>query len=246
MTQKHPETQYVIQLAAGIANFGIGPITTAKAHFAPLAITLEKQLHAKVLDPVFPCGLGILGPTEGMARKFDETVEKNLDDYPNARVLFIAHSLGGLLSRRHILNAPQARERYVGLITLGTPHLGVDKNHLRHFKPIVDTINGFAGDVMSGYRTTGETTRLAMTATTRDIIVPCESALPDIPQADRHLFAHMGTHPEIPGNIHRHANLLLEHNGLVAHPLAIMQTVHLARTMLESASQEVPQLARSA
>ncbi len=239
MRQIHPEVNHVIQLAAGIANFGVGPVSTAKAHFAPLSIALERQLHVPVLEPIVPRGLGMFGPTKAMAKKFDEAVRHSIDDYPNARVLFIAHSLGGLLSREHLLSSGDERDRYIGLITMGTPHLGADATRWRAFKPIVDNINGFAQEVMDGSNEAGESKPLAMTATTRDYMVSPESALPPICNADRHLFAHYNVSSESLAGAHRHPNLFVEHLGLVVHPLAIMQTVGLARTMLKNASQDV-------
>jgi hypothetical protein len=246
MRQTHPEVNHVIQLAAGIANFGVANVTTAKAHFAPLSIALQRQLHIPVLEPVVPSGLGMFGPTKAMARKFDEAVIHSLDDYPNARVLFIAHSLGGLLSREHFLTSEQTRDRYIGLITLGTPHLGADTKRWRAFKPIVDNINGFANEVLSGFNEVGESKPLTMTATTRDYIVTPESALPPIDNADRHLFAHHHVSTASLDGAQRHPNLFVEHIGLVVHPLAIMQTISLARTMLKNASQDINPLQQTA
>jgi pimeloyl-ACP methyl ester carboxylesterase len=238
MTQTHPEVNYVIQLAAGIANFGVGHVTTAKAHFIPLQFILHRQLHVPVIDPVMPCDLGILGPTEGIARKFNENVDRELGRYPNAQVLFIAHSLGGLLVRNHLLQSQETHERTIGLITLGTPHDGVEETRWGRVNTVVGNINGFARDIKEGCAKVEDSTDVVMTATTLDAVVPVSSALSADTPGERHVYAHPGA--GVTADAERHINTGIDHNGLVAHPQAVMHVTHLARQLLAQEAALVP------
>jgi pimeloyl-ACP methyl ester carboxylesterase len=236
VTQTHPEVNRVIQLASGIANLGHDHVSTAALHFAPLRLFLNRQLHTPVNEPVVPCDLGLLGPTHEIAKKFNVAMERELDRYPNAEVYFIAHSLGGLLTRNFLLQSPEARERTIGLITLGTPHDGVHGSHLRRFASITSNINGLAADVAGGFFETGELPNLSMTATTLDLLVAPGSALPESIEADKHLYAHLGSSALLGRKIHRHRNPVIDHNGLVGHLQAIKDITHLAGQAMRHSS----------
>jgi pimeloyl-ACP methyl ester carboxylesterase len=215
VSQIHPEVNHVIQLAAGIANWGSGNHSTASVHFALLRASLSRQLHMPVLNPIVPTGFGLFGATKKMSAQFSEEVNQGLDQYPNARILFVAHSFGGLLSREFPLRSDEARDRYMGTLTLGTPHLGIEEGKWKGFERTVKNMNAFAADIRSAHAEDHEATGLAMVATTLDIMVPAQSALPHINGKARHLF---------------------EHNGLVAHPHAILLTTQLARQMIKEES----------
>jgi pimeloyl-ACP methyl ester carboxylesterase len=243
MTQTHPEVDRVIQLAAGIANFGVKDVTTAKAHFIGMQLWLHRQLHVPVNNPVMPCDLGILGPTGAIARKFNDDIERKLESYPNALVLFIAHSLSGLLVENYLLQSPEARERTAGVITLGTPHDGVEAKRLGPVNAIVGNINGFARDIKAGYAEGGTTTKTIIAATTLDAIVSVRSALSaDVP-AERHVYAHPGA--DVPADTQRHINTGIDHIGLVSHPQAVMHVTYLARQLLAHETATAP-LAKTA
>ena len=238
MGHKHPEVNLVIQPTAGIANYGLGGKSTASIHFALMRHALGKQLHVPVLEPLVPKGFGILGATAAMSEKFGRDLEHNLADYPNAVVLFIAHSFGGLLAREQ-LALHHERERFIGAITLGSPLRGVHVDKWKRFDSTVRTLNAFATDVGAMHAADQEQSPLTMFATTTDIMVPCESALPAIPDKPRHVFAHPGASTSHLGNVERHANLLIDHNGLVAHPHAIGQVALAARSMIKQGMHEL-------
>jgi hypothetical protein len=232
MTQTHPEVTHVIQPAAGIANMGHDHLSTAALHFAALRFVLSKKYRLPVNEPVVPQDLGVLGPTTEIAKKFNTALEQQLDRYPNARVFFVLHSLAGVLVRNFLLESPEARERTAGLITLGTPHLGVAQGRLGPFTPIANNINSFAADVAAGFSETGELPNIVMTATTLDVLVSPESALPESIPASKHLYAHLGSNALAGSEVERHRNIGIDHNGLVAHPQAIVHVAQLTGQML--------------
>lgn len=66
----------------------------------------------------------------------------------DGRVLLITHSMGGLVSRAYIENASLYRGDVEALITLGTPHAGVNLNTLIKFAALLRPSTNFARDVV--------------------------------------------------------------------------------------------------
>jgi hypothetical protein len=244
MSQIHPEVNLVFQPVAGVANWGSGNHSTAALHFAGQRLVLGKQLHAPVLPPIVPSNFGIFGSTRTMSRNFEKHLYQELANYPNALVFFVAHSFGTLLCRESVLRSPELRDRHAGTIALGAPLLGVEEGRWKGFEKTEKNINAFAADIRAGHEDEGNHAALGMIATTLDVMVTPQSALPAIEGKARHLFG--SADPSLSG-VTTHRNVGIDHNLLVAHPQAIWLTAQLARQMVKEQSSfgAVPELAQA-
>jgi pimeloyl-ACP methyl ester carboxylesterase len=222
MKRQHPETEAIIVPVAGICNVGHGKCSTAAAHFLPVRFLLQRKLHVPVLDPIVLPGLGVLQPTEKTYEHFEQAVHEATDAHPNAQVLLLPHSLGGLVCRellgRNDALGRNKDSRYLGAITLGTPHDELDERRWPWLcKKVVANINAFAKDIPPLTDTVDGAPRLALVGAKHDFIVPPASALPPgIAMASRHLLD----------------NFAVEHNLLVCHPEAMALTARLASGLL--------------
>ena len=75
-------------------------------------------------------GYSSFGPSfgrivEGLIKRVEEILKEN----PGGKVVFIGHSLGGLLARKAIAD-PRLKGRVAALVTLGSPHQGSEMARL--------------------------------------------------------------------------------------------------------------------
>ncbi|WP_322510825.1 NBR1-Ig-like domain-containing protein, partial [Chloroflexus sp.] len=71
-----------------------------------------------------------------------------VDRDSDRKILLVAHSMGGLVSRAYIENANLYRDDVEGLITLGTPHVGVNFNTLIKIIALFNPKTQFARDAI--------------------------------------------------------------------------------------------------
>lgn len=104
---------------------------------------------------------------EGMRAKLDEL----LGDDPDARVLLVGHSLGGLVCRC-AAGDPRYRDRVAGLVTLGSPHGGSELAWLGGNRMARDLIPGRAIPRAVAQAPDPDCPRLAVYTLTDDYVFP--------------------------------------------------------------------------
>jgi pimeloyl-ACP methyl ester carboxylesterase len=180
MRHKVPQpAESLVIPVAGAANAGHGWASTAELHFLVLDAALRSHRH-KVTHPIVPSGLGLFHKLEEIYSAFSAEVGKTLDHHPEAKdVVFVGHSLGGLLGRRY-LSDHLSSDRHLGVIAIGTPHDGLSRFVPRRWK---DSYEDFAGSI-------GELSppTQAFVGSAMDELVPVRSSLADIPAAQRFHF----------------------------------------------------------
>jgi hypothetical protein len=72
------------------------------------------------------------------------SIQSVADQYPDSKVVLIAHSMGGLVSRAYIEDPSLYRNNVERLITLGTPHTGVNIQTLLKLMLLVRPDTAFA------------------------------------------------------------------------------------------------------
>jgi len=246
MTNKHPDVENIILPVAGVANWGSGNHSTAAVHFAPLRAYLQlKQHDVPVLSPLVPEGFGVLKTMKDTYQQFEEDVERATDDYPNARILLVAHSLGGLLSRELVGHDQTSSSRYIGAITLGSPHKDLPPTKYNLFSNRVREMNKFADNVTTLWSRITKGPSLALVSARYDVVVPPRSALPPLSRASRYYLSDSSELPSELEGVTLVRTLPIDHFGLVLHPQAIGFTSKLASEMLEKshASARAPKQA---
>jgi len=239
MTNNHPEVENIIMPVAGVGNWGSGSYSTAAIHFASLRESLKEEFDMPVLPPTIPTGLGFFETMKNTYQHFEEDVEKAADVYPNARILFVAHSLGGLLCRELIGREQTSNSRYIGAITLGSPHRGMPQNFPLFSRKIAE-INSFADNVTTLWPRLKKGPSLALVSTSHDIVVPPKSALPPLSRANRYFLSDSAELPPELEGVTLVNSQRIDHLGLVFHRQAIELVSSLASELIEKRNSSAP------
>lgn len=191
MARSISHVEQLVIPVGGAGNCGHGQLSTAAAHLLPLRRRLATNDDRVVSQPIVPCGLGLLHSLDKTYRHYLEEIEQLCDRYPNAELVLVGHSLGGLLARRQ---AAQQPGNLRGVITLASPHNGLN--------PAVPAA------IRREYRrfasSTGDTsqTPIIQIGSAHDELVPLSSSLAEIVGAERHEKSWMGhlplTHNTVP------------------------------------------------
>lgn len=119
MRRPNHSTEALIIPISGAGNIGHGQWSTAAPHFHWLLRKLRSGPERVVSVPVVPAQFGLRN-LEATYDRFADHFNAIADQHPNARVIAIGHSLGGLLAHRLSTEVSIS-----GLITLGSPHAGL-------------------------------------------------------------------------------------------------------------------------
>jgi len=182
---QHHVEQLVIPVA-GAANMGQGRLSTAAGHLLPLRRQLESDGDRVVAYPVVPYGLGLLHSLDKTYRHYLEEVDRLTECYPNAELVLVGHSLGGLLARKQ---ASERLGKLRGVITIGSPHAGL--NHL-----VPGIIRHEYGRFAQAIAPTTDAP-LTLIGSAHDEVVPLQSALAPLERASRHELSVLGHIPLI-------------------------------------------------
>jgi hypothetical protein len=182
---QHHVEQLVIPVA-GAFNCGHERLSTAAPHLRSLRRRLETDGDRVVTQPIVPSGFGVLRSLDRTYRDYIEEVERRAERYPNAEIVLVGHSLGGLLARKQ---ASEHLGRLRGIVTLASPHDGVKPESLVVPPSIKREYRRFAQSITS----TDVPTLFIGSA--RDEIVSINSALPPVDGAETHEISWYGPVP---------------------------------------------------
>ncbi len=187
--EKLSKTETLVVPVAGILNVEAGEHSTAELHFSRLSRKMEKTLGIAVARPIVPVGLGVLQSSKAIYEHFAKEVDARVQANDQARVLFLGHSLGGLLCREFLARNYSRTERYIGAVTLGSPHLQVDERQwMGLYRGVVRNIDRFINNIPMLDSPEEGGPDLHFVAASNDAVVPPSNALPDFPGATRSLL----------------------------------------------------------
>ena len=114
---------------------GYPPI--GKDFYGKILNYLEKEHGYKEGEDLFTLPYNWLLDNANHFDDLDAMVNETLDITGSSKVILIAHSMGGLISKGYILSNPESSDKVEALITLGTPYGGAPKA----FYALVDGYN---------------------------------------------------------------------------------------------------------
>lgn len=169
---------------AGAFNLGWRRFSTGTITFGPIINQLRP--YGDVKEPIVPANLGLF-ELDKVYEQFNNQLMEVISEAPENKVLFVAHSLGGLLCEKHIAGNVNKfnKEQYLGMIGLGVPH--TNPRMLERYFPLIDKVwnnrarkfADFAKEVTADYHNNKEAPRLTLIGADCDGIVRAESALAD-------------------------------------------------------------------
>jgi triacylglycerol lipase len=90
-----------------------------------LWVTFRKRLAAAGLGPVYTVSLTpLFGSIDELVPKLETRIEAICAETGASRILLVAHSMGGLVTRAYLAGTGGRLSRIAALATLGTPHHG--------------------------------------------------------------------------------------------------------------------------
>jgi pimeloyl-ACP methyl ester carboxylesterase len=207
MIRPNHSTEALIVPIAGAGNIGRERWSTAAPHFHWLMRHLRNKPNRVVAPPIVPGQFG-LRRLESTYDRFADRLNDLTDQHPDARVIAIGHSLGGLLAHRFSTEVSIS-----GLITLGAPHAG-----LRSYLPAA---------IREEYGAFANATPLTIMNNTAQIATRYDELVS--PQS-----AHAGMSRSQTFLLSRHNLLPLTHNGLPLAPAVTHLVGRLVDEMLVS------------
>jgi hypothetical protein len=201
---------------AGAGNCGRDVVSTAAPHFYRMLGKLKRIDGAQVANPLVPAGFGILGSLDKTYDQVRTSIEKIQQKQPDAKKIIVGHSLGGLLGRKLL-----AEGLADGVVGIGSPQRG-----LRRIVP-APTRAAYI-EFSEAIPDTADIGQIALIGYRHDELVPLESSLAELQNAERHEYMSKTTH-----------NLLLLSSGV------INLSAELVSSMVERTIQEpvIPALA---
>lgn len=184
MSSRETSPNVTIVPVAGAFNLGWRRFSTGKITFAP--IINEVSPYGEVTEPIIPTNMGLFELDE-VYERFNDQLLGIINEKPDNKLLFVAHSLGGLLCEKHISQNVNKynKTQYLGMIGLGVPH--TNPRMLERYFPLIDKLwnnrarkfADFAREVTSDYNSNKEAPRLALIGADCDGIARAASALAD-------------------------------------------------------------------
>jgi pimeloyl-ACP methyl ester carboxylesterase len=172
-------TELIVPVA-GAGNIGSGARSTAAVHLLPLRSRLESGPHRRVSQPIVPQRLGLFGDLPTLFERFCDEVDLVSDDQPDAELVLVGHSLGGLFARRY---AALRQTKVAGVVSLAAPH-GPLNDRVPHYYRDAYADFSAATDEIDRFTQT----RVACIASKHDELVPVTSATLDSKNAENYVI----------------------------------------------------------
>ena len=245
MHTKRPSPETVIIPVTGVCNLELGPLSTASVHMGLLLHQLRSRTTAPVTRPITPSGLGLFDTPATLQARFANDVEQVTKPFPDAQRLYVAYSLGSVLTADFIAR----HDKTANLFSVAGPHGEVPNIPFSPFGQQVDAINEFIRATPGIMPRQEGGPHVVQLAVNHDELVPVASALGHIPFAkpERHILVdYWSTVPkaatERNATVHR-TFLPHDHINVIALPESVHVITGLVSAMLQAEDSTLHQQA---